>query len=289
MVERACPGLPADWLNGWLAAIGATVLVDGLKLRWTDDPAPIAVFSVPEGVELTEAIAKALPTIEELKSSPIARTFPECQEIGINLTFDQFSERAAIARTHPMGWSLSSFYTDAYLEKGKPKPDKGPFLPGMPRGVSLYDRLVELAKSADQASVAASLDGVGARDQQAGLGLDLSRIGSMADDTDQWIDPAMELMAFVGLSLFATRGDGQRTNQRGWRGPRTKPGSFSWPAWQLALDAAAIDALLDVYWSDGGAVERLDLVGAWESMPYRGVGEKDATRGFGARRVPYGP
>ena len=34
MTQLTCPGLPADWINGWLAAVGATVL---------DTPAPAAL------------------------------------------------------------------------------------------------------------------------------------------------------------------------------------------------------------------------------------------------------
>ena len=34
-MRHEAPGLPADWLNGWLAAIGVTVLIPGARLRWT--------------------------------------------------------------------------------------------------------------------------------------------------------------------------------------------------------------------------------------------------------------
>ena len=39
-VERECPGLPAEWINGWLAAVGTTVLDSELRLSWTMDPSP---------------------------------------------------------------------------------------------------------------------------------------------------------------------------------------------------------------------------------------------------------
>ena len=40
MTEMTCPGLPGGWINGWLAAVGATVLDDRVRLHWTTDGAP---------------------------------------------------------------------------------------------------------------------------------------------------------------------------------------------------------------------------------------------------------
>jgi len=46
MARTECPGLPASWLNGWLAAIGLLVLEPRLRLSWTSDPSPVAVLGV---------------------------------------------------------------------------------------------------------------------------------------------------------------------------------------------------------------------------------------------------
>ena len=35
MARVTCPGLPASWINGWLAAVGATVLDSRIRLHWT--------------------------------------------------------------------------------------------------------------------------------------------------------------------------------------------------------------------------------------------------------------
>ena len=45
MIEIACPGWPASWVNAWLAAVGATVLDERIRLRWTTDADPTAVLS----------------------------------------------------------------------------------------------------------------------------------------------------------------------------------------------------------------------------------------------------
>lgn len=44
MARVTCPGLPASWINAWLAAVGATVLDSGIRLHWTAETA-LAVLS----------------------------------------------------------------------------------------------------------------------------------------------------------------------------------------------------------------------------------------------------
>ena len=48
MAEVICPGLPASWINAWLAAVGATVLDPRLRLHWTRGGTP-AGRSPPPG------------------------------------------------------------------------------------------------------------------------------------------------------------------------------------------------------------------------------------------------
>ena len=64
-MRHEAPGLPADWLNGWLAAIGVTVLIPGARLCWTDDGVPSAVFETDEPVDLAKVVADALPTLRD--------------------------------------------------------------------------------------------------------------------------------------------------------------------------------------------------------------------------------
>ena len=60
MAEVKCPGLPAFWLNAWLAAVGATVLVPRIRLRWTGDRTPVAVLSSEDG-DPVELLASSWP------------------------------------------------------------------------------------------------------------------------------------------------------------------------------------------------------------------------------------
>ena len=64
MAEVICRGLPASWLNAWLAAVGTTVLDSRIKLRWTTDSTPRAVLCA-EGVDPVEALAASWPDRDE--------------------------------------------------------------------------------------------------------------------------------------------------------------------------------------------------------------------------------
>lgn len=288
MQERTCPGLPAEWVNAWLAAIGIVSLVPGSRLRWSDEASPVAVISWPQDDELEELLAEELLTQADLDALPIARSLGELRRIDLTLSPADFSERAEEARASELGWALSSFYTDALIDKGEQRVDKGPFLPGMQSKVNTpHDRLTKIVAAMADSSIRDSLDGVAQRSQQNGLGFDLTRIGSLADDTDIWIDPVVELLAFSGLRLFPVRGNGaNRVNQRGWSGNRTSVGGFEWPAWSEPLDVEAVDALLDLFWSGSRqpAVRSL-ITGVWGTVPFAGVGSADSRRGFGSKRV----
>ncbi len=287
--ERRCPGLPVDWLNAWLAAIGATMLVDGLGLRWTEQPRPVAVLVSPTGVDPADLLQQALPSAGDTGRWPIARELEGCERIGLNPSFEQFAQRAAIARAdHDDGWMWSSCYTDLLMEKGTPTVDKGPFLPGMPgKANTVEDRLKKVIRALADARVEATLEGVGSRSQQFGLGFDVSRIGSLADETDPWIDPVIELLAFWGLRAFPVRGDLTQVRQRGWPGRRLQIGGFRWPAWVPSLDRWGIDALLDAWASPReGDARPIGVFASWETVPYEGLGTSDPTRGLGSRRSP---
>lgn len=282
--EVLCPGLPASWLSGWLAAIGGAALVPAATLRWSDDPIPLAVFATPDGVSFEESLCAALPTAEQFAASPIARRLAGCAELKLNPSTDDFAERARAARTHRWHWMLSSLYTDARRDrKTGPLVDKGPFVTPMP-GVdnTMYDRVSKLLPHVNPQRVSASLQGVGARVQQFGIGFDVTRLGSLADVSDMYVDPVIELLTLFGLSLFPTRGNGYSTRQRGWGRRRTDVGDFRWFAWSAALNVDAIDAWLDVAYSG----RRLPFAaGEWQLVPFQARGSSDVTRGFGSHRV----
>lgn len=284
ITERECPGLPADWLNAWLAAVGATVLVPGLRLRWTEGPRPIAVFALSGTTTVDEALAAALPNAESFDGFPLADSLEGYQPIKFGVTFEQFAERAIAARAHEMGWTLSSLYTDLTTDRGRPSCANAPFLPGMPAGRTADERLCSIAGAVGD--VAPTLDGVAVRAQQAGLGFDITRIGSIGDKTDHWVDPVVELLAFFGLRLFPARSDGSiAVRQRNWMGRRVASRHFSWPAWRDLLDVDAIDALLDGFRASKRAPKLLGVHASWTSVSHETLSSSDVTRGFGSRRI----
>lgn len=287
MGNRTCPGLPANWLNAWLAAIGATVVEPNLTLAWTDDPVPLAVLGVPGDDDPAERIRAALPAVADLESCPIARHLTGHPELAWNVDHDTWRDRAELARRSPAGWMLSAVYTDLTWDRTARAHviGRGQFATPMPgRDNTIHDRLRKLLPEAATADMAASLAGTARRVANNGLGFDVGRVGSLADDTTMTVDPVIELLAFHALALFPVRGDGRSdARQRGWTAGRGQPGGFRWPTWNAPLDAPAIDALLD--WGPDQA-DRLGVTGWWHTMPYGSRGTSDVTRAYGATRTP---
>lgn len=285
MNEHTCHGLPADWLNAWLAAIGIASLIPGCRLRWSDSPVPVAVLTVDSGIPLEEQLIQRLPTAAEFEQGPIARHLAGVTELRLNPVVEDFAARAAIARSHPWGWMLSSLHTDARWDRKEgPLVDKGPFytpMPGAPN--TMYDRMVKMLPTLNPETLRSSFAGVGHRVQQNGIGFDIGRVGSLADKTDMWIDPAVDVLAFFGLSLFPVRGDGRSTRQRGWGTRRTGVGGFRWFTWSENLDIHGIDAWLDLAYSLSRIAPSLSA--GWEVVPYQQRGSNDVTRGFASKRV----
>lgn len=288
MAERTCPGLPADWLNAWLAALGAVHLVPTLRLRWTDDPVALAVFEAPGDADPAELIERAWPTDDDIASLPIARRADGLPELTLNPDGPTWTDRSAHARRHRRSWTLTSLFTDLAWDRSKRQHviAKGQFHTPMPgRDNTVHDRIRKLVALGDL-DIARSLDGSASRVGNYGLGFDLTRIGSLADDASQMVDPVVEILAFFGLSFFPCRGellsDGTyRRRQRPW-----SAGSGStcrWFSWRPLLDAAAIDALLDSAAGRKGPL--LGVTATWETVAFEQRGSSDVTRGFGASRV----
>ncbi len=291
MAERTCPGLPSDWLNGWLAAIGAVVLCPDLRLRWNDEAVPLAALSADGDVDPAVLIAEAWPTADSLAAAPFARHLDGLSELTLNPTVEAWSERAGAARGDERSWMLSSLFTDlSWSHQARAQMiERGQLHTPMPgRDNTVHDRIRKLVGPVDPGDVGMSLDGFGRRIPSYGLGFDMTRIGSLADESTQLVDPVVEVLAFFGLALFPTRGDGVRRRQRGWRDATQRSGSFRWVTWTSALDADAIDALLDVVTADRSSHQRrtLGITSTWENVSYAARGTSDVTRGFGSRRVP---
>ena len=304
MNEVICPGLPGDWVNGWLAAIGATVLAPELRLQWTTEALPVAVLSA-RGANPVDVLVAAWPDSELIADLPIARDRKgkRGQDFGRlerNVHVDEYTKRVPAARECPYSWTLTSTMTDLCVERDG-NVANAPFNPPAPRGLTLHDRLKKVHNCIKKTgeSIPASLSGHGTRENVNGLGFDQTRIGSQADDAKKILtDPVVDVLAFFGLALLTVRGPADdarlkniadtKVRQRGWRRDNGGGDSlrFCWPAWRDRLGRDAIDALLDVW--NPGKRKTWSLYGvhaAWISVAFKPKSKSDTTRAFGAERL----
>ena len=298
MTGMTCPGLPAAWLNGWLAAVGVTVLHEGLRLRWTEGPSPVAVLTCDLGDPLDELV-KSWPDRDLVDGLPIAEHWRGDGPMRRQVPVDTFASRVRMARGHRHSWVLSSTMTDlAVYRQGEV--GHAPLDPSGPGTIKwLHDRLLKVHTlvPAPRRQLEETLSGYGERVQVNGLGFDCTRLGSLGDASEKYVDPVVETLAFFGLALLPVRGDGKdaqlgpaspRPVQRGWgrKTPGSKVSAFEWPAWRQPLDCAGIDALLDV-WRPGSRAEwsRTGVHAAWRSVSYQSRGSNDPTAAFGGVRL----
>ena len=296
MTQVTCPGLPGGWINGWLAAVGATVLDARLRLHWTTDGAPLAVLSSSEGDPLA-ALVESWPVEALLSGLPIAENWKGTGQVRRRVPVEAFAARTRAARGHPYAWTLSSTMTDLCVDEDGTVAH-APFDPSVPKGITLHQRLMTVheAVTPSAARIGDSLAGCAARVKANGLGFDLARLGSQADVTSNRIDPVVEVLAFFGLALLPVRGPGAnrqgnrfvRERQRGWQqiaGSRD-PQRFHWPVWGQPLDSNGIDALLDAWKPEKKpAWTRVGVHAGWRTVPFQPGVSADPTRAFGAERL----
>lgn len=278
--EYVAPGLTGSWLNGWLAAIGITVLVPEIRLRWSDDDEPCAVF---DSADLIDRLVAALPTIEDLHLLAIANVNPlSSHAFPRNPTLEAYCDRCRVARERS-DFSLSSTITD-FTGPDSDRLEHSPFDPSAPKGITIHERLVSCLEAIDDPTtmVAASLAGRARRQQLNGLGFDYRRIlAPTVPRANVYVDPIVELLAFYGMALIPVRGDMRRTRARGWTKSSMKRGAFTWPVWMPWIGTAGIDALLDLYWSGGTTGMHV----AYSVVPYQQRSTMDSTRGFASERL----
>ena len=291
-----CPGLPASWLNGWLAAVGATVLEPRLRLHWTTEGTPVAVLSTIS-TDPVAGLLESWPDRELLTELPIAEQWRNGGQLRRKVRVGDFVQRARAARHHPHSWTLSSTMTDLAVD-GNDEVAHAPFDPAGPGTTKwLHHRLVKVhgkVMAGGKVKLSAerlgdSLKGLAARVRDNGLGFDQTRLGSQSDKNDNWVDPVVEVLVFFGLAVLPFRGDGitRQGRQRGWRQTTgSVRRSFMWPAWHQPLDRNGIDALLDLWRPERKAEwRRVGVHGAWRSVQHERRGDADNTRAFGSERL----
>ena len=186
-----CPGLPASWVNAWLAAIGVTVLDDRIRLHWTAEDAPVAVLSSVE-INPIEALVDSWPNAAFLQELPVSESWNSAGVLRRKVSVEQFVARVREARGHPHAWTLSSTMTDLSIDKTG-EVAHAPFDPAGPGTTKwLHHRLLkvhELSKPVCEERLRESLTGQVSRVKNYGLGFDSTRLGSLADASDPWIEP----------------------------------------------------------------------------------------------------
>ena len=299
MAEVICPGLPASWLNAWLAAVGTTVLDSRIRLRWTTDSTPRAVLCA-EGVDPVEALAASWPDRDELADLPIAEHWKDTPPMPRKVSVGAFAARARAARGHRCSWTLSSTMTDLSVDDNR-EVAHAPFDPAGPGTIKwLHHRLLKVHGEVEPSTerLMDSLSGTAERVKDNGLGFDLTRMGSQSDASAMTVDPVVEVLAFFGLALLPVRGAGTDRSvrgspyasavQRGWvRITRPKrEHRFKWPAWSDSLDHHAIDALLDIWEPEKkNRWPRVRVHASWQSIEFMRKAKNDPTRGFGSERL----
>ena len=179
MTEVICPGLPADWVNAWLAAVGATRLEPRLRLRWTVDSVPRAVFCADDA-DPVRLLAEAWPTNKMLQELPIAETWGDTSPVRWKVPVEGFAKRARAARSDSFSWTLSSTLTDLDVSASG-EVAHAPFDPAGPGSIKwLHHRLVKVHAHVDPtvARIANSLNGTSERVKDNGLGFDITRTAS---------------------------------------------------------------------------------------------------------------
>ena len=300
METTTCPGLRASWINGWLAAVGATFLDDRIRLHWTEESSPAAVFSARTIAPLL-ALVSSWPTTDQLRDLPLASDWRGLlPPIKRKVKVEEFSARMRAARSHPHSWSLSSTMTDLAVDKNG-EVAHAPFDPAGPGTIKwLHNRLMKLhsaLNSPSESRIEDSVAGRAARIEDNGLGFDQARLGSLADESKPLVDPVVEILAFFGLSMLPVRGPGyeqlgsrRRMNeiQRGWSAAKGEERtlSFRWPGWRQPLDFYGIDALLDI-WKPGvkNSWSRHGVHAGWKTVRFSPRGSSDTTRAFGSARL----
>lgn len=285
-------------MNGWLAAVGATVLDPRIRLYWTEQHRPpVAVLSAQD-TDPVECLIESWPDTGSLDDLPIAESWKGTTAVPRKVSVDAFRERAQIARGHYHSWALSSTMTDLCVDKNA-LVGHAPFDPAGPGSTKwLHHRLKKVHKHVDRSQnhIQDALRGKPNLVKDNGLGFDQGRVGSLPDSASKWVDPVVEVLAFFGLALLPVRGLGRDERlgrgvnieplQKGWL-PHERGMEFHWPAWKQPLDRHAIDALLDAWdpKKPSMCIRMLGIHTAWCSTRYRSRGDSDSTRAFGSKQL----
>lgn len=263
LVPFEAPGLSADWLNAWLAAIGVTVLLPDVKLSWTNDVVPYAVFWVSHGQDLTQAVFEALPSSEEFDERvPHLARNPSVE------SYRETAKRQRAARANFLAMRLTDLTGN--IAKGEDLGSGQMDVPA-PGGRTLFDGARDALHAIQSVEeIRDSLRGLHRRVKGNGLGFDARRGTAGVASNPKSIVPVVEYLAFVAMALFPVGVRQGRVMQRNWDGSQFDRHAFRWFSWKHPLDRWAIDAVLD---SPNSIAQAW-----WALVPFKPSEAKDTTR-----------
>ena len=302
MSERICPGLSADWLNAWLAALGTTVLDSRIKLAWSEEPLPLAVLSAEGDQDPIDILIASWPDRQRIVGMPLASELDGIEEsvprMERRVSVGTFAHRVRAVRSHSDTWTLSSTMTDLQVDENGDVAH-APLDPPGPGTIKwLHHRLEKVCEHIGEPSdwLPPSLAGKGIRVVDNGLGFDLTRVTTLADHSSKTVDPVIEVLAFFGLAFFPVRGQcvdlrmsrnqAIRVRQRGFLTQLDE--QFAWPVWRHSIDRWGIDALFDIWHKNGRNYRKNDRLGVftgWKMLRARPRGSADRTAAYGSVRM----
>ena len=268
MNRRECPGWTADWLTGWLAAVGTTVMVPGMKLSWKGaGNATRAVLHHPDSDPL-EALAQHWPDGNQFDALPWPRSGKTEQgvEYGFGkLSPNDFARYAQKALTHcpDVQWASAALYTDTKLDRdGMCLPSQWGFVA---RGRDPHEsvRCCLAAVTENKQRIALSAEGTPDRPVKKrpdwgrkpalfvfGLQNDYRRlIYGRAELGQGGVDFAAEALSFYGFGVLGPVTIHNKVAKVTGEHRHDGESRLYIPAWSEPLDRYAVAALMG-YWHD---------------------------------------
>lgn len=258
----------ADWLVGWLAAIGVTYRCRNAALSWSDESSPRALI---HGVTI-ETLRAAFPTREEICSISVSDALSDGSELPRNPSHAQYAHRAQLAREN-QDLFLGVISSDIGSSGAEVK-HHSPFNVPDGSGRTFGSRVRKTYEDAIKVDLESSLNGFGRVGKSQGLGFDLRRIQPKPVPTKAFTDPCAEIFALYGILAFSQVGN----STRGWLRPQSHLGAFKWATWDPPLRWHGIDALLSEFHSNSHAAAAT-VRRQFQSLAYQAQGAEN-TRGY---------
>ena len=233
-----------------LAAVGATLLADGLTLAWTRDPSPYALLGHLRG-DPVAALAKVWPSIEEWRCLPLPlHPDPNAAADARSKHRPDRAQWAELARRtrilHTNGLLPSATHTDLAPERVSNKainsPATGPVAGRGSRGRSVHYKAQAAVEAAQPPDDVIGRSAAGKLPRSAGVtkgkkgidgwGVDPYRLMPSEAGGESTVEPVIETLTLWGLGMLPVTVVGnRRVTRRGRIANAPESDVLVWPAW----------------------------------------------------------